>query len=79
MIKKTNGTLFAPESPSIGRAYPNPEADSIWDEIELARTIRITAENVRKLGKDPSTAARFEDSYWHLGDDAYMGQIGENP
>ncbi|RDW63337.1 hypothetical protein BP6252_10882 [Coleophoma cylindrospora] len=70
-----NGTLFPPREPSIGRQLPNTEADKIWAEIELTRTIPITADEVRKLGKDPATVAKFEDSFWHLGPDAYMAQI----
>lgn len=70
-----NGTLFAPDNPSIGRQFPNPEADTLWDEFALTRTIVISAEDVRKLGKDPETVAKFEDDYWHLGENAYMAQL----
>lgn len=49
----------------------------MWDELELTRTIIISGEDVRKLGKDPETAAKFEDDFWGFGDDAYMAQMGE--
>jgi hypothetical protein len=75
IVKHISGTLFEPEDPSIGGAYPNPESDALWQELELARTIPLTAKDVRKLGKDHATVAKFEDLYWHLGDDTYMAQI----
>jgi hypothetical protein len=75
--KQIQGTLFPPPNPSIGRAFPNPESDAIWEEIELTRTIVISAEDVKKIGKDPKYAAKFEEGYWGLGKDAYMGQIGK--
>lgn len=75
--KQIQGTLFPPSNPSIGRAFPNPQSDDIWDEIELTRTIVITADDVRRLGKDLETVVRFEDDVWGLGGDAFMGQIGE--
>lgn len=75
--KQIHGSLFAPTNPSIGRAFPNAESDAIWEEIELPRTIVITADDVGRLGKDTETAVRFEDAVWGLGGDAFMGQIGE--
>ena len=75
VVKKVNGTLFPGPDPSIARQAPNPEADAIWDELELTRTIIISEEEVRKLGKDPSTVAKFEDSFWHYGENAFMAQI----
>jgi hypothetical protein len=65
-VKKVNGTLFPGPDPSIARMMPNPEADAIWDEFELTRTIAISEEEVRRLGKDPATVAQFEDSYWYV-------------
>ena len=75
--KQIQGSLFPPTNPSIGRAFPNPESDAMWEEIETTRTIAITTEDVRRLGKDPDTAVRFDDKVWGLGGDAFMGQIGE--
>jgi hypothetical protein len=49
----------------------------VWAELELTRTIIISAEDVRKLGKDTETAAKIEDDFWGFGDDAYMAQMGE--
>lgn len=76
-VKMMEGGLFTPNNPSIARQYPNPEIDAVWAELELTRTIVISGEDVRKLGKDPETVAKFEDDFWGLGDDAYMAQMGK--
>ncbi|KAI9743513.1 MAG: hypothetical protein M1818_002826 [Claussenomyces sp. TS43310] len=74
-IKEVNGTLWPGKDPSFARQFPNPEADAIWEEMELLRTVRITEEEVLKLGKDPATVAKFDDDFWGFGDNAYMAQI----
>jgi hypothetical protein len=38
----------------------------VWAELELTRTIIISAEDVRKLGKDTEPAAKIEDDFWVL-------------
>ncbi|KAG4438818.1 hypothetical protein IFR05_005709 [Cadophora sp. M221] len=74
-VQQINGTLLMPKESSIARQDPNPEADAIWEDLELIRTIVISGDEVRKLGKDPATAAKFDNEYWGFGDDAYMAQI----
>ncbi|KAH8892520.1 hypothetical protein GQ53DRAFT_861863 [Thozetella sp. PMI_491] len=75
-IKTFNGTLYASDQPSIARDFPNQDADDIWDEdIELNHPFPITREQVIKLGKNPDTCAKFEDSVWGLGDDAYVATL----
>ncbi|KAH8894252.1 hypothetical protein GQ53DRAFT_744994 [Thozetella sp. PMI_491] len=69
---KLNGTLFPPKHPGIGRQMPNPAADEVWEEWELTRFIPVTSDQVRAMGKDPSTVAKLEDEDWGLGDDAYV-------
>jgi hypothetical protein len=70
---KLNGTLYPPRvEPSIARQMPNPAADLIWDEWELTRYFPVTADQIRAMGKDPSTVAKLEDEDWGLGDDAYV-------
>lgn len=66
-----NGTVFPPKNPDIGRQMPNPEADRVWEEWELNHIIPVTRADILRMGKDPSTAAKLEDSIWGLGDDAY--------
>jgi hypothetical protein len=50
-----DATLFLPKEPSVGRQQPNPEADAVWAEWELVRTVVVTAEDIRKIGKDPAS------------------------
>ena len=71
--QKLNGTLFYPKEPSIARQLPNDAADAVWEEWELARYLPITADQIRAMGKDPSTVAKLADEDWGLGDDAYVG------
>ncbi|XDG10127.1 hypothetical protein ABKA04_009742 [Annulohypoxylon sp. FPYF3050] len=68
------GTLFpAKEGASIARELPNPMADELWHEWELSRFYALTREDIVRMGKDPSTVTKLEDSEWGLGDDAYVG------
>jgi hypothetical protein len=70
--RKINGTLFPPrDGGSIARKQPNPESDAVWEEWELTRIYPVSREELRKMGVDPSTAAKLEDDVWGLGDDAY--------
>jgi hypothetical protein len=72
-VKKINGSFWDEDGyKSIARGYPNPESDNIWAQLELRRAIAITEEQVKKLGKDPSLVAKFDDESFGLGDDAYM-------
>lgn len=67
-----NATLFPGDNPSFARQFPNPEADSVWENFEILKTIPITKEDVVRLGKDPELVAKFDEEYWGLGDNAYM-------
>lgn len=74
--KKINGTIKPMGSLSIGRHFPSPVTDAIWEEdIEVLRPIPITREQVIKLGKNPETVAKLEDDVWGLGDDAYVASL----
>ncbi|RGP79544.1 tat pathway signal sequence [Fusarium longipes] len=57
--------------PSIARQMPNKKADRAWLEYEWDRVIPVTADDIRKMGKDPSTVAKLENEIYGLGDDAY--------
>lgn len=70
--KILNGTLFPrKDEPSVARQMPNPIADAVWEEWEWTRVVPVTADQIRAMGKDPSTAAKLENEDWGLGDDAY--------
>ncbi|KAJ4293495.1 hypothetical protein N0V90_008778 [Kalmusia sp. IMI 367209] len=70
-VKALNGTLYPNHHPSVARGPPSPEADAIWNEWEITRVYAITADQIRAMGKDPSTATKLEDDIYGLGDDAY--------
>lgn len=69
------GTLFPGENSSIAREMPNKEADAKWAVWEEARMIPISKSDVIKLGKNPATAFKLEDSIWGLGDDVYAAHL----
>jgi hypothetical protein len=50
-----DATLFLPKEPSVGRQQTNPEADAVWAEWELVRTVVVTADDIRKIGKNPAS------------------------
>jgi Mycotoxin biosynthesis protein UstYa len=74
-MTRINGTLFAPEHPSIARQTPNPEVEAAWEDLEFQRTFPVTKADVIKMGKDPATVARFDNEYWGFGEDTYMARI----
>ena len=69
------GTLFPGDKHSIAREMPNDKADKKWAIWEEARMIPISKADVLRLGKDPETAFKLEDSLWGLGDDAYAASL----
>ena len=72
-VKMMNGTLFpSKDGGSLARQMPSPESDALWSEYELTRYFPVTADQIRAMGKDPSTVAKLEDEDWGLGDDAYV-------
>ena len=70
----TNGSLYDGYPPSILRIPQGDEADAEWNRIgSHVFPILIPAEEVRKLGKDPSLAVRVPDEFG-FGPDAYLAQ-----
>ncbi|KAI1652891.1 hypothetical protein F4813DRAFT_376543 [Daldinia decipiens] len=68
------GTLFPDkDSASIARELPNAAADEMWEEWELSRFYPLKRDEIVRMGKDPSTVPKLEDSEWGLGNDAYVG------
>ncbi|GAO16802.1 hypothetical protein UVI_02053430 [Ustilaginoidea virens] len=75
-IRRINGTVNPAGKLSIARQFPNPEADAVWEnDIELIRPIPVTREQIVKMGKNPDTVAKLENSVWGLGDDAYVAAL----
>ncbi|KAK0124096.1 hypothetical protein ONS95_009080 [Cadophora gregata] len=75
-VKQTDGSLFESPNPSPYRnaRRPDPAVDAAWEAIDNIRTFPITAEEVRKLGKDPELVAKFPEEYG-LGPDAYVAEL----
>ncbi|KAF7186989.1 hypothetical protein HII31_11598 [Pseudocercospora fuligena] len=70
-----NSSLFG-EITSIWRGLPNnPDTEAAWDQFEHIRTLPLTSSQIQRMGKDPSTVAKFEDAVWNLGDNAYVGAL----
>ncbi|KAF9889526.1 hypothetical protein FE257_007236 [Aspergillus nanangensis] len=67
-----NGTVFAPPNMSMARENPSAENDAAWLRYEAIGTSHVTREEILKLGKDPNTVVKYDNSYWGLGEDAYM-------
>ncbi|KAI1457008.1 hypothetical protein F4805DRAFT_203833 [Annulohypoxylon moriforme] len=71
-----NGSLWLGENPPIWRSIPNSkEVEEIWENFEHVKPIALTGEQIVAMGKDPATVAKFNDDYWGLGDDAYVGAL----
>lgn len=62
-VSKMNGTFFPLENPSFGRQEPSWEVSEMWQKLSPARGIVISKDDVIRLGKDPATAARYDDEY----------------
>jgi hypothetical protein len=75
-VVQTDGSLFKSDNPNRFRnaRKPNPKVDAAWEELDTIRTFAITAEDVRKLGKDPELAVKYPEEYG-LGRDAYVAQL----
>ncbi|PIG85364.1 hypothetical protein AARAC_002816 [Aspergillus arachidicola] len=74
VVLTTNGSLYDSEPSSIMRIPQGDEADAEWSRISSGVfPILISAEEVRKLGKDPALAVRVPDEFGY-GPDAYLAQ-----
>lgn len=73
-----HGTLFPPAEEDMHWAWREPgdsAGEAMWESFELLPMIPITADEVRGLGKDPETVARFDDELFGHGDDAYIASL----
>lgn len=71
-----NGNIFgeAVDTPWNGETT-DVDKEAVWENFELIRTIPLTREQVLKIGKDPEIVAKFEDDYWGMGEDMYVGAL----
>jgi hypothetical protein len=60
-----NGSLFESKNPSPYRngVKPDPKVNDAWEELDSIRTFPITADDVRKLGKDLELAVKFPEEH----------------
>ena len=59
---------------SIYRQDPSDEVDAAWERISKIGVLAISSEDVRRLGKDPSTVIQAPES-WNLGSDAHLAHL----
>ena len=71
---RVNGTLLDTDH-SVFRQPPSPEVDMAWERIGDLSPHVISREDVIRLGKDPSKAAKLPDEDWHLGPDSYLAEL----
>ena len=63
-----NNSFWPDRIPSIYQLRPSPEVDEAWDRIADTAGIKISSEELRKMGKDPRTVWP-----WPGEEDAYLG------
>jgi len=75
VVRKTNGTLFDTNPPSIWRQRKGPEADTAWDRVgSYLPPIVVSSKEIEALGKDPKNTVRMPESYGY-GPDAYLASV----
>lgn len=63
-----------PEANHPHRQLPSAAVEAYWDSFELVRPFPITKAELIKLGHDPATSVRFDDSLG-LGPEAYFAAL----
>lgn len=71
--KRMNATLLPSPTDQIFRDDPSPEVDRAWRRISNEQPIALSKEEVIALGKDPSEAVQYPESFG-LGE-SYAGRI----
>lgn len=73
--QKLNGELWdGGDLPWYG-GLDEEEKEAQWNDLEFIRMIPVTSADLLKIGKDPAKVAKFEDSYWHMGNDSYVATL----
>ena len=71
-----NGTLWPTEDMSWSRRDPgDPVGEQMWQSFEVVPTFPITKAQILALRKDPKTKARYSDSHWGMGDNAFIASL----
>lgn len=72
---RLNGSLWPGDSPNAWRGFPDHATNEAWATFEKGSPIVLSSEQIRRIGKDPEIAAKYEDEYWGFGPDAYIGEL----
>jgi hypothetical protein len=76
--RKVEGTLFNEETLSkdelLLRSHSNDASDAAWAALSVIERIPMTAEEVRRLGKDPDTVVKIPPSYGS-SDLRFLGKV----
>jgi hypothetical protein len=65
-VKIMNRSLYPSQSPSLRGAWTtHPRKDAVWNLWEITRVYAITADQIRALGKDLTTAIKLEVRLLH--------------
>ena len=76
--RKVEGTLFDEETLSkdelLLRSHSNDASDAAWAALSVIERIPVTAEEVRRLGKDPDTVVKIPPSYGS-SDLRFLGKV----
>lgn len=59
---KNDASLFN-DPYSIYKADPSPDVDAAWDAIGHPATLHFSADEIRRLGKDPEVAAKVPEEW----------------
>ncbi|KAK6351282.1 hypothetical protein TWF718_004447 [Orbilia javanica] len=73
-VEQINGSLFPGHNPPIFRLPPSPEVDAAWDYVSEGAIFTISAQDVIKLGKDPSQTVRVPASFG-FPPDTHLAQL----
>ena len=74
---KMNGSVFQEhifDTPWAGETS-DAAKEAVWDDFNYIRTVPLTREQLLKIGKDPRTAAKYDDAYWGMGEEIYIGGL----
>lgn len=71
-----NGTIWPASEEGWSRLEKgDPDAEAQWESFESVEHFPITRAQVIALGKDPHTAAKFDNDIFGFGDDAYIASL----
>ena len=70
-----NGSVLRAQDTPWNSGPDVEEKEALWNDLEHIRAIPLTSDQILKMGKDPTKCAKLEDSFFHMGEDLYMGGL----